>query len=153
LASAPIVLEQKASSFKVMGEGLHKAKFSEIKDLGEITNQFGTKRTIAARLVNDAGEEATRFYTPSLHEKATLAKDLLAIFGKVPTKIEGGIDGLTKLLVGREVQILVTNSIDGKGRQKAKIEKLLKAAGAKPAVAPAPTPSTNTEITDNDLGF
>jgi hypothetical protein len=140
-----------------MTEGLHQAVFAEVRDLGEVTGPFGTKRQIAARLVNAQGHEATRFYTPSLHEKSTLAKDLLTLNGAVPTKLD------LESLVGKQCQVLTTSKINKKGQPAAKVEKILKPAAGqnvpvpKRAAAPPTTPTTavdSTQITDDDLvGF
>lgn len=141
-----IVVEQKSSgNFTPMQEGLHLATVTEVKDLGEITNAFGTKRCIVARFVAEDGSEASRFYTPSLHEKSTLFKDLKAIFGEVPKSFD------IEKLVGTKAQILVTN-FEKDGKTKAKIEKVLKAPGAKKKVTPAENVH-GVDISDKDLGF
>jgi hypothetical protein len=142
----PIVVEQSNGNFESMPEGLHLATFAEIKDLGEVTNQYGTKRVIVARLKNDAGQEASRFYTPSLHEKSKLAKDLTAMYGSVPKSFD------IESLVGQKVQLFVTNYVDGKGRTKAKIEKVMKAPGTTAKTVSAKQAPT-TRVQPTDLGF
>jgi hypothetical protein len=140
-----------------MSEGLHQAVFAEVRDLGEIVGPFGPKRQIAARLVNAQGAEATRFYSPSLHEKSTLAKDLVTLKGSVPTKLD------LESLVGTQCQVLTTTKINKKGQPAAKVEKILKPVAGqnvpvpKRSAAPPNTPTTavdSLQITDDDLvGF
>jgi hypothetical protein len=158
----PIVVEQK-SSFTPMSEGLHQAVFAEVRDLGEVETPFGKKRSIAARLVNAQGAEATRFYSPSLHEKSTLAKDLITLHGSKPTTFD------IESLVGKQCQVLVTEKVNKKGQPAAKVEKILKPVAGqnvpvpKRAAAVPPTTATTTtatpssdslQITDDDLvGF
>jgi hypothetical protein len=142
---------------------LHQAVFAEVRDLGEVPGPFGTKRVIAARLVNAAGAEATRFYSPSLHEKSTLCKDLIALDGKAPAKFD------IESLVGKQCQVLTTIKTNKKGQPAAKVEKILKPVAnqnvpvPKRAAAVSPTTPTTTTatsstdslgITDDDLvGF
>jgi hypothetical protein len=156
-----MVVEQKASSFTPMPEGLHEAVFSEIKDLGEKETAFGVKRTIAARLTDAQGREATRFYTPSLHEKATLAKDLVILKGSIPAKFD------IESLVNTQCQVLITEGVNGKGQPTAKVEKILKPK-PKQNVAVKSFPKSlaaaltkakqaevekNLEISDDDIPF
>jgi hypothetical protein len=142
-----------------MSEGLHQAVFADVRDLGKVPGPFGEKHQIAARLVNAKGEEATRWYTPSLNEKATLAKDLAILTGSVPSKFD------IEKLVGMQCQVLTTTKVNGKGQASAKVEKILKpVAGqsvpvpakraAAPASQPKPAAANSLEITDDDLvGF
>jgi hypothetical protein len=133
-----------------MAEGLHQAVFAEVRDLGEVPGPFGTKRVIAARLVNAAGAEATRFYSPSLHEKSTLCKDLIALDGKAPAKFD------IESLVGKQCQVLTTTRTNKKGQPSAKVEKVLKPIPGqsipvpkKAAVPPAPASTVASTVTDS----
>jgi hypothetical protein len=143
-----------------MPEGLHQAVFADVRDLGEVDGPYGKKRQIAARLVNAAGEEATRWYTPSLHEKSTLAKDLALLTGSIPAKFD------IESLVGKQCQVLTTTKINGKGQASAKVEKILKpvagqnvpvpkraAAPASNTAKPQPAAANPLEITDDDIPF
>jgi hypothetical protein len=142
-----------------MAEGLHQAVFAEVRDLGEVMTPFGKKRSIAARLVNAEGAEATRFYSPSLSEKSTLYKDLVVLNGSAPATFD------IESLVGKQCQVLTTIKTNKKGQPAAKVEKILKPTAGqnvpvpkKSAVPPAPVSAAATtsslEITDDDLpGF
>lgn len=150
-----ILVEQKQSgNFKLMEEGLHAAVISQVKDLGIQKTAFGDKHTVVARFVNAEGEEASRFYTPSLNEKATLAKDLIVLDGAIPAKFD------IESLVGRQVQVLVTTKTKPDGTTSAKVEKVLKPKKGqnvplpKGVVVPKATPAADPAlITDADIPF
>lgn len=150
-----ILVEKKSGNFKTMEEGLHAAVISKVIDLREQDGPYGKKRTVVARFTNAEGEEASRFYTPSLHEKATLAKDLIALDGAIPASFD------IEQLVGRQVQVLVTTKTKPDGNISAKVEKLLKPKKNQNVPMPkgAVAPKANTavsksdEITDDDIPF
>jgi hypothetical protein len=135
-----------------MSEGLHQAVFADVRDLGEVDGPYGKKRQIAARLINKDGHEATRWYTPSLNEKATLAKDLLILTGSIPAKFD--IDSL----VGKQCQVLTTTKTNAKGQPSAKVEKILKPAAGqsipvpkKSTAVPPTTPTAAAALADSLL--
>ena len=103
--------------FKAMPTGLHQARIAEVKYLGKraFSADEEAKDNYVARFVNTAGEEASRFYTPSLHEKSKLAIDLLALDGAVPDTFNLGS------LEGRQVQVLVQMGKNKKGYDSAKV--------------------------------
>ena len=164
----PIVVT-KSSGFKKnpMPEGLWPAVISEVKDLGVITTQYGDKHYVVARVTDAAGKEASRFWTPSLHEKSTLHKDYKAIKG-VPPPDKLDIESL----VGTQVQVLISE-ITRDGEVDARIEKLMKPApgqnvaitkrpdkngfdsGARSRTSAKPSAGApdSTEITDEDIPF
>jgi hypothetical protein len=150
---AIVVNRSSGSKFKSMGEGLHQGVITDVKDLGEVVTSFGAKHTVVARIKNAAGEEASRFYTPSLHEKSTLSKDLNAIYGSVPPSFD------IESLVGQQVQVFVSETKKADGSIGAKVEKLLKPAKGQnvvPATGDAPKPpkaAANSEISDDDISF
>jgi hypothetical protein len=104
-----------ASKFPAMATGLHAAVIKDVKDLGVRDFGHGPKQSYVAEFVNAKGEEASRFYSPSLFEKSTLAIDLKALDGKIPDTF------VMKSLIGRQVQVLVKNSLNKKGYPSAKV--------------------------------
>lgn len=103
------------SKFPAMATGLHAAVIKDVKDLGVRDFGHGPKQSYVAEFVNAKGEEASRFYSPSLFEKSTLAIDLLALDGKIPDTF------VMKSLIGRQVQVLVKNAVNKKGYPSAKV--------------------------------
>ena len=89
-----------------MPAGLHPVVITEVKDLGEQPDKFNPgkmRRTVIAVFKNAAGQQADRFYTPSMHEKSTLRKDLNGAFsGDIPERFFGDMEEL----VGLQCQIL-----------------------------------------------
>jgi len=126
------------SDFKLMDEGTHQVFVSEVKDLGEwpIPKQFQqedgptTRRRIVIRFATADGTDVSKFYTPSIHEMATLAKDLKSI-GKDPSSLLELKDGKRVLnfdrLIGTPCQVVVTHS-EKEGKVYANIAAFLKPA-------------------------
>lgn len=144
-----IVVEQKASNFTPMSEGLHAAVITSVKDLGVQQTPFGEKHSVAVRFTNAEGEEATRFYTPSLHEKSTLAKDLVVLKGAIPARFD------MESLLGEQAQVLVVNKVKD-GKVSAKVDRVLKPKAGQKVVAGKATPKSNAitptnPINDDDL--
>jgi hypothetical protein len=121
------------NQFPAMATGLHAAVIRNVKDLGEkITKDDRGKekitRTFLAEFVNAKGEQAARFYTPSLfpgNERtgpSNLASDLNALDGAVPDTF------VMKSLIGRQVQVLVDHYTNAKGYPAAKVLKVMPAA-------------------------
>jgi len=149
-----LIVEQKQSNFLPMPEGLNQAVISEVKDLGKQPGPYGEKETVVIRFTNAAGEEASKFVSPSLHEKANLTKVVKAVLGTVPDKLD-----LTTL-VGVPCQVLITHQKHKtKGHTIARIESVLKAApGQKPILPPVSAATKaaagpSQEITDEDIPF
>lgn len=150
-----LVVTQKSSpgNFPPLPEGLNQVTISEVKDLGKQPGPYGEKETVVIRFANEKGEEASKFVSPSLHEKANLTKVVKAVLGAVPKELD-----LTTL-VGTPCQVLVTHRPSQKkpGQIIAKIENVLKAAPGQKAVTPKPKAVTSNtasaEITDSDIPF
>lgn len=87
----------KGNDFTPPPEGLHNAVCVDIVDMGERDTPWGRKKAI--RLVWELEEEmedgrrfvASKRYSPSLHEKATLRKDLKGWRGRdfTPEELQG----------------------------------------------------------------
>lgn len=104
------------SKYPAMSTGLHEAVIAELRDLGKLSFQGGPgKQTYVARFVNAKGEQASRFYTPSLFEKSKLAIDLKALDGAVPKTF------ILSSLIGRQVSVLVKKGINKKGFPTSKV--------------------------------
>lgn len=77
-------------NFTPAPEGIHQARIYSIIDLGDQTSpNFGTKRQMVVQFElvgTDMGDgkpfTMNNWYTPSLHPKANLLKDIEAMFGK-----------------------------------------------------------------------
>lgn len=138
-----LINKKSGGNFTPMGEGLHQAVVAEVKDLGIISGQFGEQHKFVARFVNAEGEEASRFYTPSIHEKSSLYKDWNPIVGL-------GEEFDIYSLEGQQVQVFVTAG-EKDGRPTAKVEKVLKPAKgqnvvAKKNAAPAAAPAKKAPV-------
>lgn len=147
---------EKSTSFTPMSEGVHQAVIAKAEDLGDAPNKYydandpkskPTKRALRVVLLNAKGEEARRYYTASLHEKASLAKDLKSIFGTVPDKVD------VAKLVGTQCQVVVTSERGSDGKTRAKIQSFLKPAEGQKVPLPDASRLSNLEITDEDIPF
>lgn len=110
------------NKYPAMATGLHAAVIKDVKDLGK--KSFGDnepKQTYVAEFVNAKGEQASRFYTPSLFEgnaksgPSNLASDLKALDGKVPDTF------VMRSLIGRQVQVLTKQGVNKKGYPSSKV--------------------------------
>lgn len=103
-------------------EGLHQAVCVDVEELGEQTDQFGTKEKglITWQIAETHPETGKRFlvsrkYTVSLHVMSALRKDLEMWRGKKYTKAEiKGYD--PEKLIGANAQIQVVHKILDDGR-------------------------------------
>ena len=117
---SPIIARKPESNFTLCPEGLHHAVCCDIVDLGIVKGPFGDKPKV--RLVWQIEEEldhgqrytARKQYNLTLHEKATLRKDLEAWRGRKFSEQElQGFD-LEKLLNANcQIQIVHDLSDDG----------------------------------------
>jgi len=135
-----------------MVAGINQAVITAIKDLGEQPDNFNpgkTKRQVIAVFKNAAGQEASRFYSPSFHKKAKLTGDLETIFGgTVPERIKEMED-----LIGTQCQVLVIQEKNLKGYTNAKIKTVLPPV-ANQNVVPAAVVAPAAEGTvDDEIGF
>lgn len=113
----PIIAKRPESTYTPCPEGLHHAVCVDVCDLGVVTSTFGDKHKV--RIVWQIEEENTetrrRFearkqYNLSLHEKATLRKDLEAWRGRKFTDDElRGFD--LEKLIGANCQIQIVHDI------------------------------------------
>lgn len=103
-----------ASEYEACPEGIHPAKLIWLLDLGMQETPFGTKHQIFLNfeaLVDGTHYTIGKFYTASLNEKASLAKDLSSWRGK--TIKPGDEIDLAKLL-GQFCQVQVLENEKGK---------------------------------------
>jgi hypothetical protein len=159
-----------------MDSGMNAAVITDLaeRDVPNFDDKSKMDRKIVARFVTADGKEASRFYTPSLHEKATLVKDLISLGVFKANAIPAQIPDLEKILVGRQCVVFTTEGTNQKtGAKTAKISALAPAPASQKVVAPgkggavatpkpaarkaaAPPPSDiedGTEITSDDIPF
>jgi hypothetical protein len=124
-----IVLKQK--QYTPAPEGIHAACCVDVVDLGVIEGQFGPKHKcritweIVTPMADGRRFSTSKTYTMSLHEKATLFKDLKAWRGRPFTAEElKGFD-LEKVL-GAPCQLVITHS-EVEGKVYANVTAILKA--------------------------
>lgn len=138
-----------------MTAGMHQAVATEVRDLGEQPDTFNpgkTRRTVLVVFKNAAGQEASRFYNPSTHEKANLGKDVRAITGgAVPPEFKDLEAAWPAGMRGVQCQLLVVQKQNAKGYMNAAIQAVLPPApgqnvvpAAAPTAAPAPPPPQAT---------
>lgn len=118
----PIIARKPESSFDPCPEGLHQAVCVDVLDLGIVNGPYGEKHKVELRWQVDQENQHTgrrfvlrKWYTLSLHEKATLRKDLECWRGRKFTEQE--LDGfdLEKLL-GVNCQLQVIHNIVDEGK-------------------------------------
>lgn len=160
-----------------MKPGINPAVITEsvLKQIPDFEDKTKLNNKLVTRFVNAKGEEATRFYSLSFHEKSDLAKDLIGMgiyesVAAIPQTVK--IEDVVKMLVGRQcVAVTTVGKPDKNGKPKAKIVSVTgpmdgqnvvppargAAAPAKPATkratAPPPPPDDGTEISDEDIPF
>lgn len=116
------------ADFEPVSEGVHQAVLADIVDLGPVQTAFGIKDKVQFVWLSDEADETGRTkylfkrYTKSLHEKASLRKDLKAILGK-------DIDGASfdvETLLGRNNSLVVQHSEGNDGKVYANIIGIMK---------------------------
>lgn len=130
----PIIAKKPESSFTPCPEGLHHAVCVDVIDLGIVSSTFGDKHKVRIvwQIEDENTETRRRFearkqYNLSLHEKATLRKDLEAWRGRKFTDDElKGFD--LEKLIGANGQIQVVQDLGEDGSIYANVQ----------AVVPAP---------------
>jgi hypothetical protein len=125
----PIVVNiNSGADFEPVSEGVHQAVLADIVDLGPIQTAFGVKDKVQFVWLTDEADETGRTkylfkrYTKSLHEKASLRKDVKAILGK-------DIDGASfdvETLLGRNNSLVVQHSEGNDGKVYANIIGIMK---------------------------
>lgn len=177
---AIIATKPQGGNFTKMAEGMNPAVIFQVEDLGlqpvnpaivaknraQRQKEGGDPNSVATTVHkvrinwnNEAGEQVSRSYKLSLHEKSNLYKDVKAILGAEPGDafdLEGLVGVQNQLLINHE-----TSRANGKTYANiAAITKPAKGQNVKPLVAkarttatPAPAPQNNLEIDDNDIPF
>ena len=150
-----IVAKAPESTFVPMPEGVNEAVLTEVEDLGmePVPPQFQkpgapTERPkVRLRFTNSDGLRAGKKYTLSLHEKATLAKDMKSMLGlkELPRELD-----LTAL-IGTPAILIVSHTTKN-GRTFANVTAISKGKGPKRAVAARPVTPADP-IDDSDVGF
>ena len=109
------LLAKGGSNFEPAEEGVHDAVCVDVADLGMVDGQFGEKHKarltweLAAKMKDGRPYVASKTYTVSLHEKATLHKDLKSWRGKPFTADElRGFD--VEKVLGAPCQLVITNT-------------------------------------------
>lgn len=160
-----------------MKAGINPAVITDavIRDIPNFDDKTKMDRKLVTRYVNAVGQEASRFYTLSLNEKATLVKDLIGM-GKYAdyASIPDTLDDIESILVGSQCVVVSTLGTNSKGEKTAKITAVTepmegqnvkapvkKGAAAPPATkqatrkaaAPPPPVEDGSEIGDDDIPF
>lgn len=138
-----IMAKKPESNYTPCPEGLHHAVAVDVVDLGIVSSAFGDKHRV--RLVWQIEEENTetnrRFearkqYNLTLHEKASLRKDLEAWRGRKFTDAElKGFD--LEKLIGINCQIQVVHDLSEDGSVYANVQAVVPAPRNVPSLAPS----------------
>lgn len=175
------------ADYEPVSEGVHSAVLADIVDLGVVETSFGPKHKVQFVWMTDEADEGGRTkyvfkrYTASLHEKASLRKDVKQILGK---DIAGNSFDLESL-IGTQKGLIIQHSEGTNGKVYANIAGYLKppakvaipsdfvrrkdrtdAAPKKPAastgggtaaaraiLAPAVRTASQATVVDDELGF
>jgi hypothetical protein len=138
----PIIAKKPQSSFDPCPEGLHQAVCVDVVDLGLQNTPWGDKPKVEIRWQVDEVNprngrrfELRKRYGLSLHEKATLRKDLECWRGRKFTEAElEGFD-LEKLL-GKNCQLQVIHNLSDEGKTFDNVQALVPANSKVPQIAP-----------------
>jgi hypothetical protein len=127
---SPIYVSKTPYDSNPMPAGIHQCVISEViqKDVPNFENPNVLETKIIARFVNAKGQEATRFYTPSFGDKATLTEDLrgLGLQSYIPAKPGVEVD-VEKLLLERQCVAVIADYTNRKGESRTKIKAVTKA--------------------------
>jgi hypothetical protein len=125
----------KGNDFVPCPEGVHNAVCVDVIDLGMVPGQWGTKRKLRLVWETDAKDEngknftVRKQYTASMHEKATLAKDLKSWRGRAFTPEElKGFD--VERIVGAPCQLVIVHN-EHDGAVYANVQNIMKAGELK----------------------
>lgn len=133
----PITIREPEAKYTPAPEGLHVAVCVDVVDLGIVEGAFGAKHQIElwwqldARQA-DTGDRCTvrKRYTASLHEKSSLAKDLVLWRGRPFSPEERrGFD--LERLIGACCQLQVVHAVKDDGRTFANVAAVFSAGGKK----------------------
>jgi hypothetical protein len=114
---SPLIVTAPESTFTPAPAGLHKAVCVDVVDLGLVETSFGIKPMIRVVWQTEERDEekgrrylVSKRYNPSLHEKASLRKDLENWRGRAFTKEElKGFD--LEKLIGANCQLNVVHNM------------------------------------------
>lgn len=137
-----IIAKKPESSFTPCPEGLHQAVCVDVVDLGLQKGQFGEKHKVELRWQTDTEDPETRrrfqlrkWYTLSLHEKASLRKDLECWRGRKFTEQElAGFD--LEKLIGINCQLQVIHNITDDGKTYDNVQAIVPHNAKLPKIAP-----------------
>ena len=129
-----VVINETSNNFPVAPDGLYLAVLADAVDLGMQQTQFGLKRRVKLVWLLDAYDEETgeqhsihSYFNGSLHENATLRKELIEILGYDPV-VNGSFD--LDELIGFVAQVMVRQTTAASGKVYANIKAYLPANGA-----------------------
>jgi len=136
--------------------GIHKAECSEIEDHGTVETEYGPKHKVSIKWKAQAGPvnetfEVTRRYTWSVHEKATLRKDLDNWIGPLtPEQLAKGVD--LDELVGKIAQVQVVHVVKG-DRTFANVDGVTRDPDDTPVARKKKTGGSSPELKADDIPF
>lgn len=138
----PIIAKKPESTFTPCPEGLHQACCVDVVDLGVQKGPYGEKHKVELRWQTELENEETqrrfqlrKWYTLSLHEKASLRKDLECWRGRKFTEDElRGFD--LERLMGANCQLQVIHNITDDGKTYDNIQAIVPHNTKLPKIAP-----------------
>ena len=137
-----IIVRKPESSFTPCPEGLHQAVCVDVVDLGLQKTAYGEKHKVELRWQTELENAETnrrfqlrKWYTASLHEKASLRKDLECWRGRKFTEEELKAFDLEKL-IGANCQLQVIHNITDDGKTYDNIQAIVPHNVKLPKLAP-----------------
>lgn len=134
----PIYARSKKNDFQPAPEGLQRAVCCDVVDLGVVETRFGNKRMIyIAWQSEEAREDGKPFlimqrYSPTLHKKSNLRRDLESWRGK-PFTDEEAMELDLETLLGKNCQINIVHNRSDDGTVYANVKAIVPAVrGATP---------------------
>lgn len=133
-----VIVNEKSNNYPIPDEGQYLGVIADVIDLGPVSTAFGTKEKVQIVWLLDAYDEegnqfrVSAFYNKSLHEKATLRKDLRAILGQ---DVSGSFD--LETMLGTNSNLVIQHNESGE-KTYANIVAFLKVVkGTKKLLVPA----------------
>jgi hypothetical protein len=126
-----VIVNQNSNAYAIPEEGQYLGVVADVIDLGPVTTQFGTKEKVQIVWLLDAYDEdgnqfrVSAFYNKSLHEKASLTRDIKKIAGVTPS---GQFD--VESLLGLNSSLVIEHN-ESDGKTYANITAILKAPKGK----------------------
>lgn len=126
-----VIVNQNSNTYAIPEEGQYLGVVADVIDLGPVTTQFGTKEKVQIVWLLDAYDEegnqfrVSAFYNKSLHEKASLTRDIKKIAGVTPS---GQFD--VESLLGLNSSLVIEHN-ESDGKTYANITAILKAPKGK----------------------